>query len=159
MSDIGAHAGARPDDPDSGYRPGVIRPTAGMVEIYRDLRRFLAVASAAGAVPRAPDIGAHPIVRVPLRAGEIVIWKSTLLHGNGRNTSERVRLAQYVSMNPPPADPDAREAQRTRRVAAWEASTHPDGDPFPGDPRRIEEERGERAQLSPLGRRLLGLVP
>jgi hypothetical protein len=32
-----------------------------------------------------------------------------------------------------------------------------DGDAFPGDPRRIEEQRGEQMSLSPLGRRLPGL--
>ncbi len=47
--------------------------------IYQDLQRFLDERSSAGPVPRAPDIGDHPIVKVPLAAGDLVIWKSTLL--------------------------------------------------------------------------------
>jgi hypothetical protein len=126
--------------------------------IYRDQQRFLDAASALGLVPRAPDIGDHPIERVALRAGEIVVWKTTLLHGNGRNISDHVRLAQYISMNPAPVDPEDREALRNSRVASWENCTHPDADPFPGDPRHIEERRCKPAELTALGRRLLGVT-
>ena len=57
--------------------------------IYRDQQRFLDERSKDGPVPRAPDIGDHPIVRVPLAAGDLVIWKTTLLHGNGRNSDRK----------------------------------------------------------------------
>jgi len=125
--------------------------------VYRDQQRFLAEASKAGPVPRAPDLGDHPIVRVPLTAGDLVIWKTTLLHGNGRNSSQRPRLAQYVAMNPPPPAGQQREMAQRSRILSWSACSPPDGDAFPGDPRRIEEQRAEQASLSPLGRRLLGL--
>jgi hypothetical protein len=125
--------------------------------IYRDQQRFLDEQSAAGPVPRAPDIGDHLIVKVPLAAGDLVIWKTTLLHGNGRNSSQRPRLAQYLAMNPRPPAGELRETERRSRVTSWSASVAPDGDAFPGDPRRIEEQRGEPAWLSPLGRRLLGI--
>ena len=36
--------------------------------IHRDQQRFLDERSKAGPVPRAPDIGGHPIVKVPLAA-------------------------------------------------------------------------------------------
>jgi hypothetical protein len=47
--------------------------------------------------------------------------------------------------------------QRRSRILSWSTCAPPDGDAFPGDPRRIEEQRGEPASLSLLGRRLLGL--
>ena len=125
--------------------------------IYRDQQRFLDELSKAGPVPRAPDIGDHPIVKVPLAAGDLVIWKTTLLHGNGRNSSQRPRLAQYVAMNPLPPAGEQRETVRRNRITSWSTGAPPDGDAFPGDPRRIEEQRGEPASLGLLGRRLLGL--
>jgi hypothetical protein len=125
--------------------------------IYRDQQRFLDEQSATGPVPRAPDIGGHPIVKVPLAAGDLAIWKTTLLHGNGRNAAQRPRLAQYLCMNPLPPAGVPRETLRRERTASWSTCAPPPGDAFPGDPRRIEEQRGQPASLSPLGRRLLGL--
>ena len=125
--------------------------------IYRDQQRFLDERSKAGPVPRAPDIGGHPIVKVPLAAGDLIIWKTTLLHGNGRNSAQPPRLAQYLTMNPLPPAGEQRETLRRNRIMSWSACAPPDGDAFPGDPRRIEEQRGEPASLSLLGRRLLGL--
>jgi hypothetical protein len=125
--------------------------------IYRDQQRFLDEHSKAGPVPRAPDIGDHPIVKVALAAGDLLIWKTTLLHGNGRNSSQRPRLAQYLTMNPPPPAGELRETERRSRITSWSACVPPDDKAFPGDPRRVEEQRGEPASLSALGRRLLGI--
>ena len=122
--------------------------------IYRGQQRFLDERSQAGPVPRAPDIAGHPIVKVPLTAGDLVIWKTTLLHGNGRNSAQRPRLAQYLTMNPLPPAGKHRETVRRNRIRSWSACAPPDGDAFPGDPRRIEEQQGEPASLS-----LLGLAP
>jgi hypothetical protein len=125
--------------------------------IYQDQQRFLDERSKAGPVRRAPDIGDHPIIKVPLAAGDLVLWKTTLLHGNGRNSAERPRLAQYVTMNSLPPAGAQRETARQQRIISWSTCAPPDAGAFPGDPRRIEEQRGEPASLSPLGRRLLGL--
>jgi hypothetical protein len=60
-------------------------------------------------------------------------------------------------MNPLHPAGEQRETVRRNRIMSWSACAPPDGDAFPGDPRRIEEQRGEPASLSLLGRRLLGL--
>lgn len=108
-----------------------------------------------GANPFKPDIGGHAVVNTELEAGDLLIFNSLLAHGVRPNRSEgRVRMAQYISMFPADA---GNEALRQARIHTWAAQTHPQGDPFPGDPRAFEQTRFERARLDPLGRKLLGL--
>jgi hypothetical protein len=126
-------------------------------DVYRDLPAFVDRYRAEGPVPSRPDYSGYEVRRVALRAGEIAIWSSTMLHGNGRNTSNRVRMAQYVTMNPPPADPQPRLSSREERVAAWRGNAPGPGTSFYGDARRIEEQRPAPAELTQLGRHLLGL--
>jgi Phytanoyl-CoA dioxygenase (PhyH) len=128
-------------------------------DVYRDLPDFLEHYPGGRPVPHSPDYSGYEIRRVPLRAGEIAIWSSTMLHGNGRNTSNRVRLAQYVTMNPPPHDAQQRQSSRETRINSWRDNAPGPGDSFYGDPRRIEERRTGAAELTQLGRRLLGLDP
>jgi hypothetical protein len=101
--------------------------------------------------PRAPDLAGLDVRPVPARAGDLIIWHRALAHGNGHNTSKRPRLAQYITMYPASDNEEARQ----RRIALWKSRSHPPG--FPGDPRRLEERYGRTAELTPLGRRLLGL--
>ena len=124
--------------------------------LYRDLGPYLERRRAAGADLGRVEPTGYDIVRVPLRAGDLVIWSTLLPHGNGENVSDRPRLAQYISMHR--ARPED-ETSRQARIACWRENTHPAGRAFPGDPRRIEEQRLEPAVLTPLGRRLLGLDP
>jgi len=108
-----------------------------------------------GANPFKPDIADHPIVNTEMEAGDLLIFNSLLPHGVRPNRSEdRVRMAQYISMFP--ADP-GNAAMRRARIHTWAEQTHPPGDPFPGDPRGFEKAHFSVAQLSPLGRKLLGL--
>jgi ectoine hydroxylase-related dioxygenase (phytanoyl-CoA dioxygenase family) len=83
------------------------------------------------------------------------VWTTMLLHGNGHNTSQKPRFAQYISMNPAITDPEAIR----QRVDIWRRNTHPAGKAFPGDPRGTEEARTEPAHLTELGRKLLGVDP
>lgn len=102
--------------------------------------------------PRFPDLTGLEVRSIPGRAGDLLIWNSLLPHGNGENTSPRPRLAQYISMYPAAR---GTEAERRERVAAWREQRAAGG--WPGDPRGWERRHGRRAELTALGRRLLGL--
>jgi hypothetical protein len=99
------------------------------------------------------DLEGHPIVPVPGRAGDLVIFDSRLPHGNGANRAAAPRVVQYLTMQPvgywgeQPSDHAAlyrsgraNPAQRWR--PGWDGVQ-------PGPP----------ATLTPLGRRLVGLDP
>lgn len=102
--------------------------------------------------PRKPDLTGLEIRKVAGKAGDLLIWHRGLLHGNGHNTSNSPRLAQYILMFPAKEND---EAAREQRIELWRERRHPPG--FPGDPRQWEQKQGKTAELSPLGRKLLGL--
>lgn len=103
---------------------------------------------------RVPDRASVP-APTPIvgKAGDLVIWDKRLLHGNGRNLSDRPRLAQYITMFPARGD----ETVREDRVQRWRDRLPPDANWAKGDPRGWEQTHGKTADLSPLGRKLLGL--
>lgn len=101
--------------------------------------------------PRRPDPEGLEIKTIPGKAGDLLIWNSMLPHGNSRNRSTRPRLAQYITMYPPRSEED-----RQQRVKAWQERLPPQGKAFPGDPRQWEEQFGQTAELTSLGRKLLG---
>lgn len=95
------------------------------------------------------------LVKVPLEAGDLLIFNSSLPHGIRPNLSaDKVRIAQYVSMMPAQED-DA--SLREWRINSWENRIAPEGYAFPGDPRNWEQDRYKTAELSELGERLLGV--
>jgi ectoine hydroxylase-related dioxygenase (phytanoyl-CoA dioxygenase family) len=105
-----------------------------------------------------PDISGleDKIVKVKLEAGDLLIFNSTQPHGIRPNRSKgKVRIAQYISMMP--AEPE-NKALLAWRINSWKNRVAPDGYAFPGDPRNWEQEKYERAKLSPLGERLLGIT-
>ena len=110
--------------------------------------------------PRVPDLTTLPpdtkVVPIPAKQGSLILWNNLLLHGNGHNVSQKPRFSQYISMFS--AERLSEEA-RQDRIAQWRSHTPPGSPVFPGDPRKIEEEQGETAELTPLGRKLLGLDP
>ncbi len=103
-----------------------------------------------------PDISGleDKIVKVGLEAGDLVIWDSRQPHGIRPNHSDKVRIAQYVSMMPAEED---NEALKEWRIKSWKNRIAPEGYAFPGDPRNWEQTRYKTAELSELGERLLGL--
>lgn len=103
-----------------------------------------------------PDISAFEdqIVKVKLEAGDLLIFNSLLPHGIRANRSDKVRIAQYISMMPAEED---NEAFRQWRINSWKHRIAPTGYAFPGDPRNWEQTKYDQAVLSELGKKLVGL--
>lgn len=104
--------------------------------------------------PYRPNLDGLEVVPVPLKAGDLLIWNSLLPHGVSPNQSTRPRIAQYISMSP--AQEENEQALQWR-IRSWLHRLAPEGEAFPGDPRQWEQQHGDTAALTPLGRKLLGL--
>ena len=103
-----------------------------------------------------PDIRGleDKIVKVKMKAGDLLIFNSTQPHGIRPNRSgNKVRIAQYISMIPAEEDNDS---MRQWRIHSWKNRIAPEGYAFPGDPRNWEQTKYERAELTDLGKKLLG---
>jgi ectoine hydroxylase-related dioxygenase (phytanoyl-CoA dioxygenase family) len=125
----------------------------GVPELFHGLEAWLQT-QPADRNPRAPDLTGFFITPIPARAGDLIIWNTLFPHGNGHNISNWPRLAQYISMSP--ARPENEEVRRDR-VRRWQDRLPPNAPWAPGDPRHWEQDQSKTAELSPLGRKLLGL--
>lgn len=102
-----------------------------------------------------PDTYGFEIVKVKMNAGDLLIFNSLEPHGIRPNTTaDKVRLAQYISMMPAEEE---NEALREWRITSWKERKAPEGYAFPGDPRGWEQTKYPVAELSSLGKRLLGI--
>jgi Phytanoyl-CoA dioxygenase (PhyH) len=125
-------------------------------ELFSDFDAWVKTQSA-DRDPLHPDTSGLKIVNIEMEAGDLLIFNSLLAHGVRPNhSSDRVRMAQYISMYP--ADWD-NEAERLERIRLWRELDHPRRDAFPGDPRDWEKNNATTARLTPLGEKLLGLEP
>lgn len=108
--------------------------------------------------PFRPDMETLPYApkRIPMQAGDLLIFNSLLAHGIRANRSNSARLAQYISMAP--ASPGDAELVNWR-VKSWSERLPARGHAFPGDPRNWEQTRYPRATLTELGEKLLGKTP
>ncbi|MDX2032197.1 MAG: phytanoyl-CoA dioxygenase family protein [Blastocatellia bacterium] len=122
-------------------------------ELYRTFAEWVKT-QPADRDPYHPDITGFDIVKIPARAGDLLIWDSLLPHGIRPNLSDRPRMAQYISMMPAQ---EQNVEPREWRVKSWRDRVAPEGYAFPGDPRNWEQTRYGRAQLTELGEKLLGL--
>lgn len=102
--------------------------------------------------PRHPDLADLEVKSIAGKAGDLLIWHRLLAHGNGHNTSDQPRLAQYITMSPAPKD---NEEGRQARIKAWQERRPMSN--WPGDARDWEHEKQETAVLTELGRKLLGV--
>ena len=94
-------------------------------------------------------------VKVPLEAGDLLIFNSLEPHGiRPNNSMDKVRIAQYISMMPAEEE---NIALKEWRINSWKNRIAPEGHAFPGDPRNWEQTKYNTAKLSTLGERLLGL--
>ena len=70
------------------------------------------------------------IISVPGNAGDLLKLHSALLHGNGHNTSEKPRFAQYIGMQPEWTERThqgvvtGNEQTRQGRIHAWKHSSY-----------------------------------
>lgn len=102
-----------------------------------------------------PNIDGFDVYPVPMKAGDLLIFNSLLAHGIRPNSSDdKVRMAQYIAMTPAA---ESNEDLRQRRIESWRERRAPEGFAFPGDPREWERTKYATAELTPLGRRMLGL--
>ncbi|GLZ01187.1 phytanoyl-CoA dioxygenase [Actinoplanes sp. NBRC 103695] len=102
------------------------------------------------------DYSVFPVIRPQLEAGDLLIFNGLEPHGVAPNTSaDRVRAVQYLTMMP--ALP-SHERLVQSRVRSWRELTTPDWNAtLVGDPVRHESLRYGSAELTDLGRRLLGV--
>ncbi|MFP6645057.1 MAG: phytanoyl-CoA dioxygenase family protein, partial [Candidatus Latescibacterota bacterium] len=98
--------------------------------------------------PHQPDLADLQVKSIAGKAGDLLIWHRLLAHGNGHNTSDKPRLAQYITMSPAPKDS---EEARQGRIKAWQERRPLSN--WPGDSRDWEHERQEPAVLTELGRK------
>ncbi|MEO2003553.1 MAG: phytanoyl-CoA dioxygenase family protein [Candidatus Poribacteria bacterium] len=105
--------------------------------------------------PWAPELDPEKFIQVPAKAGTMLVWHRALPHGNGRNTSDRPRLAQYMNFYPVPEP--LNEERRQERITLWRERRALGRGPWPGDPRGWEAKNYGPAELNETGRKLLGL--
>ena len=65
-----------------------------------------------------------------------------------------IRIAQYLAMMP--AQENDKDLVKWR-VNSWKNRVAPEGYAFPGDPRGWEQKKYKTANLSSLGKKILGL--
>jgi hypothetical protein len=110
--------------------------------------------------PWSPDLTGFDIEPIPGKAGDFVIWNRLLAHGNGHNVSTRPRFAQYIAMfeaEPQSANAVGWGGDREARIRQWQGRMPPNAGWAPGDPRQWEQAHCKPAELTPLGRKLLGV--
>jgi len=102
------------------------------------------------------------VQKIPAKAGDLIIWRREIAHGNGVNMSQRPRLAQYICMFPERfGNEDVLHPQESlhpethsQRIHMWKTNSPPPGKP--GDTRKVEQNQ-QPAELTDLGKKLLGL--
>ena len=120
-------------------------------DVYANLPEWVAnrsLAEARAAV-NASDTRVRPIGG---RAGSMVIWHRQMPHSSARNDAGLPRWVQYVTM-----DVAGDEAERLDRVRLFEEQRPPEWAVRQEVPGQLIPESGPVAELTPLGRRLVGL--
>jgi len=101
-------------------------------------------------IPQEELVGEFAPTPIAAGAGDLIIWHSSLPHGHSPNTGEQPRLAQYINMNPAPTD---QTEKPHGRIQSWKKLLTGNGPPK----KAKENATGRTAELTPLGRKLLGL--
>ena len=123
-------------------------------ELYRNLEEWIKT-QPLDRDPFVPDLTGFTITSVPVQAGDLIIWNRLLPHRSGHNTSDVPRFAQYITMSPTTDGKDLN--RRKERIRRWRDRLRHTDLAKCSDIRRFEERHGVTDDLTPLGRRLLGL--
>jgi hypothetical protein len=117
--------------------------------IFQELDRYLD--SHPGPVIDVPvDLREHEAVEVPMRSGDLVIWNARLPHHGGPNRGPRPRVSLPITMHPEGSD-----AERQERIECWRQKRAPAW--WRGWKGQVDPEHGQPADLTQLGRRLVGV--
>jgi hypothetical protein len=100
-----------------------------------------------------PGLNHWKATQIEGKAGDVILWSTKLPHGTATNSSDRPRVASFVSMGPAPDDAQLRESMKTW----WLTKRAPDH--WRGMPGQLDPERGSPAVLSELGLKLIGVLP
>ena len=120
-------------------------------EVYADLPDWVrgrGVAEAREAV----NASGTPIRRIGGRAGSMVIWHRQMPHSSARNDGALPRWVQYVTM-----DVAGSREERLERVRLFEEKRPPEWAVRQEVPGQLIPEPGPPTELTPLGRRLVGV--
>lgn len=133
-------------------------PFCALPSIYKDLGAWLEDKPAEWS-HRSADFSHLEMTPVLGRAGDLIIWNSKLPHGPGANRSSAPRLMQAVSMFRAPRQgggwPGVRDWPKEEQVEWWRTKRPPPW--WRGVPLQVDPEPGAPAELSALGRRLVGV--
>lgn len=107
--------------------------------------------------PRPEEFQDYSVINPELKAGDMLIFNSSLLHGISKNmTTDKARAVQYIAMMP------ALERQtqlKEARIKSWSEVLPPNHNvTFLGDKLRPEASRYGKAELNEHGKKLLGLA-
>jgi len=119
--------------------------------IYRGLDAWLA-SHEREQVGRHPEVTEDELVPVAGPAGSLVLFHRLMPHTNGLNLSPRHRLVQYVTMHPA-----GDEEERLQRIELWRGKMPPEWAIRQKVPGQQLPEPGAAAELTPLGKKLVGL--
>ena len=98
------------------------------------------------------NTGKHRVEAVGGPAGAMVIWHRHMPHSSALNHGTSPRWVQYVAM-----DPTGDEATRQERIRLFREKRPPEWAVRQQVPGQQNPEPGRPAELTPLGRRLVGL--
>jgi len=100
-----------------------------------------------------PGLNDWKATQVEGKAGDVILWSTKLPHGTATNSSDRPRMAAFVSMTPPGDNAQLRDQMKSW----WLTKRVPDY--WRGLPGQVDPEPGEPAVLSELGLKLIGVLP
>ncbi len=133
-------------------------PFCTLPAVYQDLQRWLSDKPAEWS-HRSADFSAWEMTPVPGNAGDLLIWDARLPHGPGYNRSLSPRLMQAVSMLRAPRQgggwPGVRDWPKDEQIEWWQSKRAPPW--WRNVPLQTDPEPGPPAELTALGRRLVGL--